>query len=121
MIIKTLPIISKKFISSVGKTAIECNDNGTKLTVWVNGDKEGDASILCNVVVNEVGDTFTATKDSKTMKADGTPIYLKDEVVTRQAQSTEFKSFATNGSSASHFVQAAAAYGINLQVVLGAS
>jgi len=111
----TLPIIRKMFVEKLGKTAIELA-NG--ITVFANGDVTSDQSILCHVVVNEVGDTFTATRDSNTMSADGkTPLYKKGQVVTRQKQSVEFKGFAGNNAPA-QFAQAASAYGLQLQVVM---
>ena len=42
-------------------------------------------------------------------------MYLKGDVVTRQKQSTEFKSFAGNNKAA-EFAQGAAAFGLQLVV-----
>lgn len=119
----TLPVINKFFSERLGKTAIECRYNQSTVTVWANGDKSLDTSLLANVVINEVGDKFTATNDSKTLipaptatNKDATkPAFLKGEVVTRQKESIEFKSLAGN-NSATQFAQAANAFGLQLVV-----
>lgn len=116
----TLPVIRKFFSAKQGVTAIECNHNGQVLTVFANGDVSENESLLCNVTINEVGDTFIAANDSKTMGADGkTPLFKKGETVKRLKQSVEFKSFAGNNTPA-QFAQSAAAFGLNLQVVMSA-
>lgn len=112
----TLPIIRMNFVEKLGKTAIECS-NG--ITVFANGDISNSNALLCNVTINEVGDTFTATKDSGRLQSDGkTPLYKKGDVVTRQTQSYEFKSFA-GSNSAAQFAQAASAFGLQLVVQMG--
>lgn len=112
----TLPVIRKFFAEKIGKTAIECTYGDTVLTVFVPGDKSNDPSLLCNITINEVGDTFTATKDSSTMAADGkTPVYKKGDTVVRQKQSVEYKSFAGDNQAA-QFAQAANAFGLQLIV-----
>lgn len=118
MKVLTLPVIRKFFAEKIGKTAIECSYQNETLTVFANGDHSTDNSLLCNVVINEVGDKFTATRDSSKMQADGkTPLYKKGEVVTRQGQSVEFKSFAGN-NTATQFAQSAWAFGLQLNVVM---
>ena len=112
----TLPVVSCRFVPSLGKTAIEVRENGVISTVFANGNQEGTNAILANIVVNEVGDTFVATADSKTMDKDGkTPIFKKGATVVRQKESREFKSF-TGNNSAAQFAQAASAYGLQLVV-----
>lgn len=112
----TLPVLSKKFIVDQGKTVVECNHNGAILSVWVPGDRTMDNSLLCNVTINEVGDTFVATKDSKTIE-NGKPLYVAGETVTRAKQSVEFKSF-TGNNSAAQFAQSAAAFNLQLNVIM---
>jgi hypothetical protein len=112
-----LPVIGKKFIDAVGKTAIECDNNGQITTVWANGDKSMDTSLLCNITVNEPGDTFVATKDSKQLDSAGKPIYNAGDTVQRNKQTYEFKSFAGNNAAA-QFAQSASAFKLNLQVVM---
>ena len=118
MRILTLPILDKKFISASGKTVIECKAPSGMISVWANGDVTESNALLANIVINEVGDTFIAGKDSKTLDDKGKPVYLKGATVTRQKESTEFKSFAGNGQAA-QFAQAANAFGLQLQVVMG--
>ena len=116
----TLPILNKKFISSLGKTAIEFQYSGQIQSVFADGDQTASNAVLVNVVVNEVGDSFVASSDSKTMDKDGkTPIFKKGAVVVRQKQSMEFKSFTGEGAPA-QFAQAAGAFGLQLNVVMAA-
>jgi hypothetical protein len=114
-----LPIVEIKFVDSLGKTAITCKEGNEKLvTVWANGNQNGTGALLANIVVNEIGDTFVATSDSKVMGADGkTPIFKKGDVVKRQKQTEEFKSFAGNNSAA-QFAQSAGAFGLQLNVIM---
>lgn len=118
MKVLTLPVIRKFYTDKIGKTAIECKYQDSTLTVFANGDVSLDNSLLCNVQINEVGDKFTATRDSSTID-DKTkkPIYMKGDVVTRQKASVEFKSFAGNNTPA-QFAQSAAAFGLQLNVVM---
>lgn len=125
MRILTLPVIAKTFSSKIGKTAIECRNQNATLTVWANGDMSDSPALLCNVVVNEVGDSFVATKDSNTLvpaptatdKSATKPAFLKGEKVVRLKESAEFKSL-TGNSQAAQFAQAAGAYGLTLNVVM---
>lgn len=118
MKVLTLPVIRKFFSEKIGKTAIECKYQDSTLTVFTNGDVSTDPSLLCNVQVNEVGDKFMATRDSAKMQSDGkTPLYKKGDVVVRQAQSVEYKSFAGNNAPA-QFAQSAAAFNLQLNVVM---
>ncbi len=119
MKVKTLPVISMRFVEKLSKTAIELDDNGSVITVFANGDMTQNGGLLCNIVVNEVGDKFTATKDSSTLDDKGKPIYKKGETVTRQTQSCEYKSLTGNGQAA-QFAQAAGAFKLTLNVVMGA-
>jgi hypothetical protein len=112
----TLPITGKRFVESTGKTVVTLAKSKTEeMVVWVTGDKTADQSLLANIKVNEVGDKFTASNDSKTLNDKGKPIYLKGEVVTRQTQSIEFLSFAGN-NRATEFAQSASAFGLQLVV-----
>ena len=113
----TLPVIRKAFVEKLGKTAIECKLGDSVMTVWASGDKSDSNALLANVVVNEVGDKFTATADSKTMDDKGKPIYKKGDTVVRQKQSEEFKSFAGDNSAA-QFAQSASAFGLQLNVIM---
>lgn len=116
----TLPILNKKFIESLGKTAIEFQYAGQVATVFANGDQTASNAILVNIVVNEVGDSFVATNDSKTIDPNTKkPIYLKGATVVRQKQSMEFKSFTGEGAPA-QFAQASSAFGLTLNVVMAA-
>jgi len=117
MKVLTLPKVKATFIEKIGKTAIECNHNGSTVTVWANGDRSMDASILVNITIHEIGDTFVATKDSSKLGADGFPLYKQGDTVTRQTQSYEFKSFAGNNSAA-QFAQSASAFGLQLNVIM---
>lgn len=111
-----LPVISNTFVEKIGKTAIVVKNGNTLITVWANGDQSNCKALLANVVVNEIGDTFVATSDSKTFAADGkTPLFKKGAVVTRQKQSEDFKSFAGENQAA-QFAQAANAFGLQLVV-----
>lgn len=110
------PIIRKVFRDKIGKTAIEVNYNGDLITVWANGNVEGSGALIVNFVVNEVGDTFTATVDSKTLDDKGKPVYLKGDKVTRNKQGYEFKSLVGAGAP-TEFVQAASVFNLPLQVV----
>jgi len=117
MRILTLPILDKKFIAKTGKTVIECKAPNGIISVWANGDQTSCQSLLANLVVNEVGDTFVAGSDSKQLDSANKPLFLKGATVVRQKESTEFKSFAGNGQAA-QFAQAANAFGLQLQVVM---
>ncbi len=114
----TLPIISKRYVETLGKTAIEFNLNGVLSTVFANGDQTSSNAVLVNLVVNEVGDSFIAGNDSKTMDDKGKPLFKKGQTVVRQKQSMEFKSF-TGDNSAAQFAQSAFAFGLQLNVVMG--
>ena len=133
MKLKSLPIMEKKFIAKNGKTVLVCNDKGKRLEVWVNGNQEDNPGLLANVQVNEVGDTFVASKDSSRMvdhptekdikdptKAKQVPAYLKGQTVSRLAESVEFRGFA-GANAPTQFAQAADAFGLQLQVVLSAA
>lgn len=113
----TLPIIRKQFSAKIGKTIVECKlPNGTTLTVFANGDCSSDNSLLANIVVNDIGDKFVATADSKKFGTDGvTPLFRKGATVTRAVQSYDFKSFAGN-NTATQFAQGASAFGLQLIV-----
>lgn len=116
MKVLTLPIVRKFFSDKIGKTAIECSYQNETLTVFANGDQSGDNSLLCNVVINEVGDSFVATRDSSTIDSTTKkPLYLKGEKVMRQKQGIEFKSF-TGNNTATQFAQGASAFGLQLIV-----
>lgn len=105
-------IVRMSFSDKVGKTAIE-TEHGT---VWANGNVTDNRSTKVNIVVNEVGDTFVAGSDSKQQDANKKPIFLKGATVTRQKQSTEFKSFVP--SVAEQFVAAAADRGMAVNFVV---
>lgn len=116
----TLPILDKKFIDKLGKTAIEFSFNGALTTVFANGDQTSSNALLVNIVVNEVGDSFVATADSKTIdEKTKKPLFLKGDKVVRQKQSMEFKSFTGEGAPA-QFAQASSAFGLTLNVVMAA-
>lgn len=113
-----LPIISCEYVESLGKTAIQVNLFNKVETVWANGNQAGTGALIVNLVVNEVGDTFVAGKDSKTMGPDGkTPIFKAGQTVVRQKQTVEFKSFA-GANAPAQFAQSAAAFGLQLNVVM---
>ncbi len=119
MKLATLPIMGKRFSQDLGKTIIEARDGGNLVTVFANGDVSSSSATLVNVAINEVGDTFVAQKDSKTMAQDGkTPLYKKGDTVTRQKMSVEFKSL-TGDNSAAQFAQSASAFGLQLIVQMG--
>lgn len=119
----TLPILAKTYSEKIGKTAIECRYDQSTLTVWANGDASARPELLCNVKLNEVGDSFVATKDSNTLipaptatdKNATKPAFLKGEKVTRLKQSVEFMAL-TGGGTAAQFAQAANAFGLQLVV-----
>jgi hypothetical protein len=112
----TVPVISKEFIEKTGKTVVTVFLNGKEEGIWVNGDQSANPSLLVNITINEVGDTFLAKNDSKKFKEDGkTPLYKAGETVTRQNQSIEYRSFQ-GANQAANFAQAANAYGLQLVV-----
>ena len=111
----TLPIVSANFRPTVGKTAIEVRNGNSLLTVWANGDQSGIAALLANIIVNETGDKFVATSDSKQLDANKKPLFKKGDTVTRTKESYDFKSFAGQNRAA-EFAQAASAFGLNLIV-----
>jgi len=115
----TLPVMEKKFIERLGKTVINCNHNDRVVSVWANGDITNEAGLLCNVVINEIGDTFVAAKDSSRKDKDGKPLYKQGETVTRQLESCEFKQL-TGKTQATEFAAAASAFGLNLTIQMGA-
>ena len=115
MLALTLPIVSMNFRSTIGKTAIEVRKGNQVLTVWANGDQSSAQAILANIVVNEVGDKFVASSDSKTLGKDNKPVFKKGDTVTREKESYDFKSF-TGTSQAAQFAQAAQAFALNLIV-----
>ena len=119
MKILTLPVIEKKFIERLSKTVINCEHKDRVISVWVNGDITNEAGLLCNVVINEIGDTFVAAKDSSKKDKDGKPLYKEGATVTRQVESYEFKQFAGT-TEATAFVAAASAYGLALTIQMGA-
>lgn len=110
-----VPIIRKYFASNIGKTAIECNHNGSTITVFAPGNQEDNSALLCNIVINEPGDRFVAKRDSKTIGNDKKPVYKAGDTVTRTKISQEFKSFAGNNKGA-EFAQGAKAFGLQLIV-----
>ena len=110
-----LPIVSNTFVEKLGKTAIVAKNGNNLVTVWANGDQSNCKALLVNIVVNEIGDTFVATSDSKTLDDKGKPVFVKGAVVTRQKQTEEFKSFAGENQAA-QFAQAANAFGLQLVV-----
>ena len=111
----TTPIIKKNFIPGIGKTAIEFVLDGQTQACFAPGNLEEKPDLLVNVVINEVGDKFTANKDSAQMGADGKPIYKKGDVVTRQKQSIDYKALTGSGQ-ATAFAQGAQAFGLQLVV-----
>lgn len=114
-----LPIVENKFVDKLGKTAITVRHGNSLLTVWANGDQSNSKAILANIVVNEIGDSFVATADSKTLDANKKPIFVKGATVVRQKQTEEFKSFAGDNTAA-QFAQSASAFGLQLNVVMSA-
>ncbi len=110
-----LPIVENKFVDKLSKTAITVRNGNSLLTVWANGDQTASKAILANIVVNEIGDTFVAGNDSKTLDDKGKPVFKKGDVVVRQKQTEEFKSFAGENRAA-EFAQAANAFGLQLVV-----
>lgn len=110
-----VPIVRKSFIEKIGRTAIECDHNGTLITVWANGNVSSSNELLCNITINEIGDKFIASSDSKTNDSAGKPIFKKGDTVTRQKQTAEFKSMGGN-NSATQFAQGAKAFGLQLIV-----
>lgn len=111
-----LPIIRRTYHVPSGKTIIECSHNERTITVFADGDKSESKALLCNIVENEVGDTFTARRDSKTMDETGKkPLYLAGQIVTRQKPSFEFKSLSGD-NAATQFAQGAKAFGLTLVV-----
>ena len=110
-----VPIIRKQFSNKIGKTIIECSHNNGTITVFVNGNMEQSNALLANIVINEVGDTFKASKDSKTLDAQKKPIYKAGDTVVRTKQSYDFKSFAGETKGA-EFAQGAKAFGLQLVV-----
>ena len=110
-----LPIVSNTFIEKLTKTAIVVSNGNQLLTVWANGDQSVSKAIMANIVINEIGDTFVATNDSKIMNDKGKPVFLKGQTVVRQKQTEEFKSFAGENRAA-EFAQAASAFGLQLVV-----
>lgn len=110
-----VPIIRKQYSAKIGKTVVECSHNNSTITVFVNGDKEQSPALLANVIVNEVGDTFVARADSKTLDDKKKPLYTAGQTVVRAKQSIEFKSFAGENKGA-EFAQGAKAFGLQLVV-----
>lgn len=110
-----VPIIRKQFSDKIGKTIVECSHNNATVTVFVNGNHEQSNALLANIVINEVGDTFKASKDSKTLDANQKPIYKVGDTVVRTKQSYDFKSFAGENKGA-EFAQGAKAFGVQLVV-----
>lgn len=115
MKILTLPVVAKRYSEKIGKTVVEASHNGGLITVFANGDKTSEKGLLVNIQINEVGDKFIASKDSTTLNEKNKPVYLKGDVVTRQKESLEFKSFAGD-NAATQFAQGAAAFGLQLVV-----
>jgi hypothetical protein len=111
----TLPIVGMNFRPTVGKTAVEVRNGNSLLTVWANGDQSGISALLANIVVNEVGDKFVATSDSKQFDANKKPLFKKGETVVRNKESYDFKSFGGQNRAA-EFAQAASAFGLQLVV-----
>lgn len=108
--------MSKRFHNGSGKTIVECKHGDKIVTVFANGNHEDNSSLLANITINEVGDTFVATKDSTKMDdKTGKPLYLKGATVVRQRESVDFKSFAGN-NRATEFAQGASAFGLQLIV-----
>ena len=115
-----LPIVENKFVDKLSKTAITVRNGNSLLTVWANGDQSNSKAILANIVVNEVGDSFVATADSKNVDpTTKKPLFLKGQTVVRQKQTEEFKSFAGDNTAA-QFAQSASAFGLQLNVVMSA-
>ena len=110
-----VPVVRKSFIEKLGRTAIECDHNGSIITVWANGDLSSRPELLCNITINEIGDTFLAKSDSKTKGEDGKPLFKEGQTVKRQKQSADFKSLSGN-NSATQFAQGAKAFGLQLIV-----
>ena len=70
----TLPIVSMNFRPTVGKTAVEVRNGNSLLTVWANGDQSAISALLANIIVNETGDKFVATSDSKQLDEKKKPL-----------------------------------------------
>jgi hypothetical protein len=112
------PAVRKYYAEKIGKTAVELSLNNSTITVFVNGNHQDNPALLVNARINEVGDSFVATSDSKVMDASGKkPIYKKGDKVIRQKESVDFLSFAGNNTP-TQFAQGAAGFGLNLQVVM---
>lgn len=103
---ETAKIIRKFFAANLGKTAIETPIG----TVWAKGNVENNTAKEVNLVINEVGDKFTAEKDSTNGH------FKAGDIVTRQKQSVDFKSFVP--SVADQFVAAAAQHGLAVNFVV---
>jgi hypothetical protein len=115
MKILTLPVVALRYSEKIGKTVVEASHNGSLVTVFTNGDQTQEKGLLVTVQVNEVGDKFIASRDSTTLDDKKKPVYLKGDVVTRQKESVEFKSFSGN-NAATQFAQGASAFGLQLVV-----
>lgn len=106
-----LPIINSTFTKN-GKTAIEVNNNNNPITIWVNGNAVGNPALTVNIKVNEVGDTFVATKDSQTLDTNNMPVFKAGDTVTRMKETYEFKSFGSNnGNTMAQAMEAAKVFG----------
>src|SRR6187402_862710 len=106
MRIESTKIIRMEFIQNaknqvVNKTAIETSHG----TVWADGDTTNNRSTMVNIVINEPGDEFIASSDSKNKDDQGKPLFLKGDTVTRLKLTKDFKSFVP--SVAEQFVHAA--------------
>lgn len=86
-------VVARKpqLVNGVMKNIITTN---TGKTLFVDSDKDSNEPVI-TYKLHEVGDTFVATRNSSRKDAQGNPLYLKDETVTRQAESLEVVGFTS--------------------------
>lgn len=84
----------------VGRKAVPTNPQFSFL-ILNNGEtivaptKECEGQSVVTYAKHRKGDTFVATKDSRTNGTDGNPLYLEGDTVTRLKDSTEVLGYTT--------------------------
>jgi hypothetical protein len=112
-LVVTSPIVRSFYSEKLGKTVIETQEG----TVFKNGSLEG-SPLMVTFEIHEVGDTFIASSDSKTIDPQTKkPLFLKGDKVVRKTRTLEFKSVGGDDPQ-TRFVSGAKTYGLTLNLVM---
>jgi len=88
----TALIVGRKVVPTNKEFSFLVLNNGETI---VAPTKESEGQSVVTYAKHRKGDTFPATRDSRTMDDAGNPLYLKGDTVTRQKDSTEVLGYTT--------------------------